>query len=94
MTSWSSQGAQLNLTDIQKKDSGNYICVADNNVKPPDNFKVEVIVFFPPACRAVQNTLGQAQNRRFNAKLECIVAGPYNISASLWLNHHNLFIWV
>ena len=79
----SSQGAQLNLTNIQKKDRGTYICVADNNVKPPDTYKVEVIVFFPPVCRAVQNTVGQAQNRRLNAKLECIVAGPYNFPSSL-----------
>ncbi|XP_061163807.1 lachesin-like [Saccostrea echinata] len=75
MGGFQSRGAQLNLTDIQKNDRGNYICVADNNVKPPDDFKVEVVVFFPPACRPVQSTVGQAQNRRFNAKLECIVAG-------------------
>ncbi|XP_061164486.1 lachesin-like [Saccostrea echinata] len=75
MGGFQTRGAQLNLTDIQKNDRGNYICVADNNVKPPDDFKVEVVVFFPPACRPVQSTVGQAQNRRFNAKLECIVAG-------------------
>ncbi|XP_034301030.2 neural cell adhesion molecule 1 isoform X4 [Magallana gigas] len=70
-----SRGATLNLTDIQRNDRGNYICVADNNVKPPDSFKVEVIVFFQPSCRPVQSAVGQAKNRRFNAKLECIVAG-------------------
>nr|XP_034301034.1 lachesin isoform X1 [Crassostrea gigas] len=75
MGGFQSRGATLNLTDIQRNDRGNYICVADNNVKPPDSFKVEVIVFFQPSCRPVQSTVGQAQNRRFNAKLECIVAG-------------------
>ncbi|XP_065932772.1 lachesin-like [Magallana gigas] len=75
MGGFQSRGATLNLIDIQRNDRGNYICVVDNNVKPPDSFKVEVIVFFQPSCRPVQSTVGQAQNRRFNAKLECIVAG-------------------
>ncbi|XP_056010568.1 lachesin-like isoform X2 [Ostrea edulis] len=79
-----SRGAQLNLTDIQRNDRGNYICVADNNVKPPDNFKVELIVFFAPSCRPVQSSVGQAQNRRFNAKLECIVAG-YPQPSMVWM---------
>lgn len=66
---------QLNLTDIQRHDRGNYICEADNNVEPPDTFKVELIVFLKPSCRPVQSMIGQAKNRTLNATLECIVAG-------------------
>lgn len=90
------QGATLNLTDIQRNDRGNYICVADNNVKPPDSFKVEVIVFFQPSCRPVQSTVGQAQNRRFNAKLECIVAGmkKYFMSNGIYVQNMNNHIIV
>lgn len=67
--------SRLNLTDIQRDDRGKYICEADNNVKPPDTFKIEVIVFLKPSCRPVQSPIGQAKNRRFNATLECIIAG-------------------
>ncbi|XP_060085644.1 lachesin-like [Ylistrum balloti] len=70
-----SRGADLTLISLTKKDRGNYICVADNSVRPPARFTVEVKIFYSPTCRAVQNTVGQAQNRRFNAKLECIVEG-------------------
>ncbi|XP_069115164.1 lachesin-like isoform X4 [Argopecten irradians] len=70
-----SWGADLQLINIGKKDRGNYICVADNSVRPPARFTVEVKVFYAPSCFAVQNTVGQAQNRGFNAKLECIVTG-------------------
>ncbi|KAK3082874.1 hypothetical protein FSP39_007695 [Pinctada imbricata] len=70
-----SRGSILQLLDLGFEDRGNFICVADNQVKPPDNFKVEVLIFFRPDCRPVQDTVGQAQNRRFNAKLECIIAG-------------------
>lgn len=90
------QGATLNLTDIQRNDRGNYICVADNNVKPPDSFKVEVIVFFKPSCRPVQSTVGQAQNRRFNAKLECIVAGmkKYFMSNGIYVQNMHIHIYM
>ncbi|XP_033757832.1 lachesin-like isoform X2 [Pecten maximus] len=70
-----SWGADLKLINLKKKDRGNYICVADNSVRPPARFTVEVKIFYSPTCFAVQNTVGQAQNRRFNAKLECIVEG-------------------
>ncbi|XP_048748898.2 lachesin-like isoform X2 [Ostrea edulis] len=84
MGGFQSRGSQLSLTDIQRNDRGNYICVADNNVKPPDNFKVELIVFFAPSCRPVQSSVGQAQHRRLNAKLECIVAG-YPQPSMVWM---------
>ncbi|XP_033758041.1 lachesin-like [Pecten maximus] len=73
-------GATLYLKNIQKEDQGNHICVADNSVRPPDSYTVQIKVFYAPTCRSVQNSVGQAQNRRFNAKLECIIEGhpePY-----------------
>lgn len=83
---------QLNLTDIQRDDRGKYICEADNNVKPPDTFKIEVIVFLKPSCRPVQSPIGQAKNRRFNATLECIVAGmkKYFISNGIYVQNISL----
>ncbi|XP_060085640.1 lachesin-like [Ylistrum balloti] len=73
-------GKKLKLKNIQKEDQGNHICVADNSVRPPASYTVQIKVFYAPTCRSVQNTVGQAQNRRFDAKLECIVEGhpdPY-----------------
>ncbi|XP_061163812.1 lachesin-like [Saccostrea echinata] len=69
------QGAQLTLTAIQKSDRGYYICEANNGIKPPASIRVKVAVYFPPLLTPVQSVVGQAQNRRFDAKLECIVAG-------------------
>merc|ERR1719334_1976445 len=54
---------------------GVYRCVADNNIKPPAEHLCELFVFHKPKTRVVQNSVGQAQNRRFSAKLECIVQG-------------------
>lgn len=54
---------------------GVYRCVADNNIKPPAEHLAEVFVFHAPKTRVVQDSVGQAQNRRFWAKLECIVQG-------------------
>ncbi|XP_069115175.1 lachesin-like [Argopecten irradians] len=68
-------GATLMLTNIQRSDHGNHICVADNSVRPPDSYTVQIKVFYSPICRAVQESVGQAQNRRFDAKLECIIEG-------------------
>ncbi|OWF47237.1 lachesin-like [Mizuhopecten yessoensis] len=68
-------GATLVLRDIAKKDQGNHICVADNSVRPPASYTVQIKVFYAPTCRAVQNSVGQVQNRRYDAKLECLVEG-------------------
>ena len=58
---------------------GVYRCVADNNIKPPDEHLCELRVFHAPTARTVQNSVGQAQNRRFNARLDCIVNGESQI---------------
>ncbi|KAL4228856.1 hypothetical protein ACF0H5_011896 [Mactra antiquata] len=65
----------LRLFNIKKEDRGLYKCIADNQVRPPDMYLVSVSIFFKPETLAVQNTVGQAQNRQFSAKLECRVSG-------------------
>ncbi|XP_062597478.1 hemicentin-1-like [Saccostrea cucullata] len=77
-------GTPLTLTAIKKSDRGYYICEADNGIKPPATVRVEVAVFFPPSLTPVESVVGQAQNRRFDAKLECIVAG-YPLPAVKWM---------
>ncbi|XP_045209937.2 lachesin-like [Mercenaria mercenaria] len=73
-------GAQLRntilpLKNVTKEDRGLYKCIADNQVRPPDLYLVSLSVFFKPETMAVQDTVGQAQNRQFDAKLECRVSG-------------------
>lgn len=68
------RGGIYNISNINAVDRGQFICIADNNVKPPASYTVQLEVRFKPLCTAVQDTVGQAQNRRFNAKLDCLVA--------------------
>lgn len=65
----------LKLYSVGVEHMGVYRCVADNNIKPPAEHLAELRIFHPPKTRVVQNSVGQAQNRRFSAKLECIVQG-------------------
>ena len=69
------QGEILVLRDVTVAMGGVYRCVADNNIRPPAQHLVQVLVFDAPTVRVVQDSVGQAQNRRFHAKLECIVQG-------------------
>lgn len=70
-----SRGRHLQLSNIQERDRGNYMCIADNNVRPPANYKVQVLIYYSPRCHQVQDTVGQAQNRRFDVKMDCICGG-------------------
>ena len=65
---------------MTKTDRGLYRCVADNQVRPPDEYLVAVNVFFKPDTIAVQDSVGQAADRQFDAKLECRVSGIYKIA--------------
>ena len=67
---------------MTKEDRGLYRCVADNQVRPPDEYLVAVNVFFKPETIAVQDTVGQAADRQFDAKLECRVSGLYSLHFS------------
>ena len=69
------QNTTLPLKNVSKEDRGLYKCIADNQVRPPDVYLVSLSVFFKPETLAVQDTVGQAQNRQFDAKLECRVSG-------------------
>lgn len=63
------------MQEIKAKDRGQFLCIADNNVRPPADYTVQIEVMYAPRCWAQQNSVGQVQNRRFSAKLDCIVAG-------------------
>lgn len=54
---------------------GVYTCVADNDIRPSARYEVDINVYFPPSCAPLQSVVGQAQNRRFNAKMVCVVEG-------------------
>ncbi|XP_071111268.1 lachesin-like [Haliotis cracherodii] len=77
------RGAVLPLLNTTVKMGGVYRCVADNNIKPPAQHLAEVLVFNAPTVRVVQDSVGQAQNRRFYAKLECITQG-YPVPTVRW----------
>ncbi|KAK0066910.1 lachesin, partial [Biomphalaria pfeifferi] len=66
---------RLPLVNVDIQHMGIYRCVADNFIKPPAEHLSQLLVFHAPRTRVVQNSVGQAQNRRFSAKLECIVQG-------------------
>ncbi|BFZ14002.1 hypothetical protein BsWGS_17041 [Bradybaena similaris] len=66
---------ELPLVSVDIQHMGVYRCVADNHIKPPAEHLAEVLVFHAPKTRVVQDSVGQAQNRRFSIKLECIVQG-------------------
>ncbi|XP_063439092.1 lachesin-like [Mytilus trossulus] len=68
------RGGIYKVNHINATDRGQFVCFADNNVKPPASYRVQIEVKFAPYCSAVQDTVGQAQNRSFHAKLECLVA--------------------
>ncbi|CAC5416126.1 unnamed protein product [Mytilus coruscus] len=68
------RGGTYKIYQIKAIDRGEFICIAGNNVRPPASYTVQLDVGFSPYCTAVQDTVGQAQNRRFHAKLECLVA--------------------
>ncbi|KAL3884659.1 hypothetical protein ACJMK2_024777 [Sinanodonta woodiana] len=69
------RGSNLKLLNVSKDYRGAYRCVADNNVRPPDEFLVSVQVFVAPECEAVQDTVGQANTGQYYVRLECKVSG-------------------
>ena len=69
------QGGVYEIYNINAATRGQFLCIADNNVKPPADYAVQIEVTFSPYCEAQMDTVGQVQNRRFSAKLDCIVAG-------------------
>ena len=69
------QGNILRLKDLGKTDRGVYRCIADNAVRPPAMFDTNLYVNFAPYAQAVQRSYGQAQNRLFDALLECRISG-------------------
>lgn len=71
------QSPILFMSNVTVANMGVYRCVADNNIKPPAESLAQVLVFHAPSTRVVQESVGQAQNRRFNAKLECITKGVF-----------------
>nr|KAG5688648.1 hypothetical protein BaRGS_017502 [Batillaria attramentaria] len=74
-TDVSRKGRNLPLRLAAVDHMGVYRCVAYNNIKPPDEHLCEVRVFHAPTTRTVQNSVGQAQNRKLTARLDCIVNG-------------------
>ena len=69
------KGSEYHIMSMAATDRGQFLCIADNNVRPPADYAVQIEVLFAPYCKAQQDTVGQVQNRRFSAKLDCIVAG-------------------
>lgn len=69
------QGRYLPLKTANVNHTGVYRCVADNNIKPPDEHLCSLEVFHAPTARVVQDSVGQAQGRRLSARLDCIVNG-------------------
>ncbi|XP_052073260.1 lachesin-like [Mytilus californianus] len=67
-------GGVYQIYNINAVNRGQFLCIADNNVKPPADYAVQIEVTFSPYCEAQLDSVGQVQNRRFSAKLDCIVA--------------------
>ncbi|CAC5416127.1 unnamed protein product [Mytilus coruscus] len=82
------RGGTYNVYQIEATDRGQFICIADNNVKPPASYTVQLEVRFSPYCTAVKDTVGQAPNRRFHAKLLCLVAANPRAEV-IWYKENN-----
>ncbi|CAC5416124.1 unnamed protein product [Mytilus coruscus] len=67
-------GGTYTVFQIEATGRGEFICIADNNIKPPASYTVQLEVRVSPYVIAVEDIVSQAQNRRFDAKLECLVA--------------------
>lgn len=48
-------------------------------IPPSARHEVDINVYFPPSCTPLHSVVGQAQNRRFNAKMVCVVEGKKKI---------------
>lgn len=71
---FSHRGKNLVLENIRRTDQGVYRCVADNTVRPPDQHDTQLLLFSKPVVQSVQNTVGQAANGKYSAKLECKIS--------------------
>ncbi|CAD5113892.1 unnamed protein product [Dimorphilus gyrociliatus] len=65
----------LLINSIDRNDRGVYRCLADNNVRPPAQFDITLLVAFSPVAVAVQSSYGQVENRMYDVIIECRVAG-------------------
>lgn len=83
------QGRYLPLKTANVNHTGVYRCVADNNIKPPDEHLCSLEVFHAPTARVVQDSVGQAQGRRLSARLDCIVNGESEDEPSIANNVTN-----
>ncbi|VDI24308.1 Hypothetical predicted protein [Mytilus galloprovincialis] len=80
---WDFSCVYLELYQVEATDRGDYICIADNNIEPPASVTYHLEVRTSLHFTAIQDTVGQAQNRRFDAKLECLVAA-YPRARVIW----------
>ncbi|XP_076110102.1 lachesin-like [Mytilus galloprovincialis] len=62
------------INNINATDRGLFICTADNNIKPHAFYSVQLKVLFAPYCTAIQDTVGQEPDRKYQAILECLVS--------------------
>ncbi|XP_052060070.1 lachesin-like isoform X4 [Mytilus californianus] len=62
------------IYNVSATDRGQFICTADNNVKPQVSYTVQLAVRFAPYCTAVQDAVGQIHNQRLHAILDCLVS--------------------
>lgn len=71
------QGSMLYIKSVGTQDRGIFRCLADNAVRPPAVFDVNLYTTFKPVARAIQSSYGQAENRMFDVTIECRIAGMY-----------------
>lgn len=69
------QGSMLYIKSVGTQDRGIFRCLADNAVRPPAVFDVNLYTTFKPVARAIQSSYGQAENRMFDVTIECRIAG-------------------
>jgi hypothetical protein len=44
------------MHEMKATDRGQFLCIADNNVRPPADYTVQIEVMYAPRCRAQQNS--------------------------------------
>ncbi|XP_023336630.1 lachesin [Eurytemora carolleeae] len=66
-------GDVLELTNINRFDSGVYLCIANNKVQPSVSKRVKLYVDFPPTLSVFHQLVGKSQGEQ--ATLECLTSG-------------------
>ncbi|KAL3872664.1 hypothetical protein ACJMK2_035877 [Sinanodonta woodiana] len=75
------EGETLVIPSIRKSDSGNYMCVANNEIKPEAEYTIQIMVAYPPKVTVRPKKISQSLGKE--TVLSCIVES-YPHATIIW----------